>query len=838
MLFALLCITTVIGQSGYYDAVNITYKASTISAILQYQGSASPNTITSLNLTVISETYSRVRIRITDLSQVRWEVPDIIIPVQAPVTFASANYSVSVHNSPFGLTVTRNSNKQQIFNIDPSSVFQYQNQDIIMTTTLNYSFYVYGIGERVTNFPLNPGIYTLFARDAAGPYDNGQAPGKNMYSSQPMFLGLDSTGNAHGGFLLNSNAMDVSITSTSVTFRTIGGIIDYFAFVGNKPEDVVKQYQTLVGFPVLTPYWGLGYHQCRWGYKGLSDLQNVVDKFDQYKIPLDVMWTDIDYMLNYEDFTLDAQRYNYVGMAQFIDSLHSAGRKFVPIMDAAIAETNYSAYNLGSQLNLWIQSPNHPGALLGNVWPGSAVYIDWFNPNATNYWHTMMGDLRQIIEFDGFWNDMNEPSNFCDGECGYPPSQLVQNLPYTPGQTMINTKTIDLAATHYNNILEYNVHNLYGFKMAQNSASYFRDVLNTRPFVISRSSFPGHGRYASKWLGDNFSGFDWLGYSIPGIFNFQMFGIPLIGADICGFNGDTTEELCCRWYQLGMLYPFSRNHNSNNTIPQEPWTFGLTLLTVSNNAIRIKYSLINYYYTLMFQASFEGGSVFKPTFFEFPNDIRLQYTHSQDNFMIGKALLVHPVLAQGVSSVSAYFPAEIWYDWYTGQRIITPFNRTLTLAAPLNGNINIHMRGGHIIPRNDGCLTASTTEQLRFSNLTLVIAINAQGKATGHLVLDDGLSVDTIQSGSFTLVSFTYTENDVFAQLNINVVQSGYTKAPGEWPYISTLVLYGCPLPITSITSQGVQINGNLQYYPNSQLAIAQLNTIVPDANSQITISF
>lgn len=441
------------------------------------------------------------------------------------------------------------------------------------------------------------------------------------------------------------------------------------------------------------------------------------------------------------------------------------------------------------------------------------------------------------MEFDGFWVDMNEASNFCNGECGYSP--VITNLPYTPGQIDLNTKTLDLAATHYSGLIEYDVHTLYGMHMAINSASYFKDVLNTRPFVISRSSFPSHGRFASKWLGDNFSDFDWMAWSIPGVFNFQMFGIPVIGADICGFNDNTNEELCARWFQLGTLYPFSRQHNSNTAIPQEPWSFGPTLLETSTMSIRLRYSLINYLYYLIFNASLNGGSVFKPAFFEYPHDPNLQDFHSQDNFMLGSALIVHPCLAQGATTVDAYFPVDVWYNFITGQQITLPYNHTVTLNAPLRGLVPIHIRGGYIVVKADDSTVAMTIQELRYSTVSLVIAMDPQGIAIGNMVIDDGLSPNTIESGSYTLMNFIYKQaSSTSGILSISASNQGYTKAQGEYPYISNIIIYGCDNFITSITLNGVNVLTNSGFDQYGGVCWAELSSVAPDIESQLYFSF
>ena len=120
----------------------------------------------------------------------------------------------------------------------------------------------------------------------------------------------------------------------------------------------------------------------------------------------------------------------------------------------------------------------------------------------------------------------------------------------------------------------------------------------------------------------------------------------MVGADICGFGGDTTVQLCSRWFQLGALYPFARNHNIMGTQSQEPYALGPVVLEAATKAIKLRYSLLKHMYSI-FVTKRGLGTIWKPLFFAYPlddNNYKDQIADTQ--FLLGSHLLVAPILVE------------------------------------------------------------------------------------------------------------------------------------------------------------------------------------------------
>lgn len=104
--------------------------------------------------------------------------------------------------------------------------------------------------------------------------------------------------------------MDVIVSTsnnkTYVEYRVIGGVFDFrFLLSETSPEIALEKWNLFLGAATIPPFWSFGMHQCRWGYENISMLQDVIKNYEANDLPLDTIWSDIDYMIDYEDFTID-----------------------------------------------------------------------------------------------------------------------------------------------------------------------------------------------------------------------------------------------------------------------------------------------------------------------------------------------------------------------------------------------------------------------------------------------------------------------------------------------------------------------------------------------------
>ena len=207
----------------------------------------------------------------------------------------------------------------------------------------------YGPGELETDFPhsLNEWLRTgLWTHDGV-PFAN-----VNLYGVHNFILGQSYDGNAFGLFFLNSNAQEVDWTPLpTITYRTVGGILEFFLFTGPKPLDVIAQYHDLIGHPLLPPYWSLGFHLCRYGAKNVDYIQNVLKRNLDANIPVDGQWFDIDYMDAYKDWTFEMKNYGTLGNFIRNDLHQKHAIKAIIMVDPAIssqAGPDYEPFNYGN----------------------------------------------------------------------------------------------------------------------------------------------------------------------------------------------------------------------------------------------------------------------------------------------------------------------------------------------------------------------------------------------------------------------------------------------------------------------------------------------------------
>ncbi|XP_058510594.1 lysosomal alpha-glucosidase-like isoform X3 [Solea solea] len=784
-----------------------------------------PRDVSTLRLEIIEETTGCLHLILKDPSSQRYEVK---LPADVPQSRADNSdvlYTTEYQSDPFGFIVRRKSNGHTIINTTVGPLL-FADQYLQLSTTLASSL-VSGLGEHYTFLllDLNWTSLTLWNRDMA-PHAHA-----NLYGSHPFYIVQEADGLAHGVFLLNSNAIEVTLQPTpALTWVSTGGILDLYFFLGPDPQSVIRQYLQVIGHPMMPPYWSLGFHLCRWGYTTTNTTRKVAQRMHNANLPLDVQWNDLDYADKRRIFTFDPWRFG--DLPEMVEEFHRRGMKYILILMAAkasqlltavlcwflpqdpgISSTSptgtYPPFDDGLKRDVFIKNVTGQ-ILIGKVWPGPTAFPDFTNPETRQWWEDCIRDFHSKVPVDGLWIDMNEPANFVQGSMEGCPHTDLEDPPYTPrvGGGELNSGTLCMSAQQRQST-HYNLHNMYGLTEAYATNRALTKVRGKRPFVLSRSSYSGIGRFSGVWTGDVRSDWEQLRFSIPAVLQFSLFGVPLVGADICGFEGNTTEELCGRWMQLGAFYPFMRNHNDNFNAPQEPYVFGQEAQAAMRSALNLRYSLLPFLYTLFHHAHTSADTVARPLFMEFPTDPNCQTIDRQ--FLWGSSLLISPVLEQGSVKLTAYLPFGIWYNLHNGQPFYSK-GQYLLLSAPLD-TINVHVREGHIIPQQDPALTTTASRRNPFF---LTVALSAGGRAWGDLFWDDGDSLDTYKTQDYCYVIFTAGQSQVVSDpLMLNGALDELV--------LGGLQVFGVPSPPRYVLANGEKVSDFMYHSDTKVLTVTKL---------------
>ncbi|KAF2866859.1 alpha-glucosidase-like protein [Massariosphaeria phaeospora] len=817
---------TALNECPGYSASNVVKTDSTLAADLTLAGVACnqySDDIRDLKLLVEYQTDKRLHVKIYDAALNVFQVHEQVLPrpenENAPSSAAALQFDLV--EKPFSFTVRRKENDEILFDTSAAQLV-FETQYVRLRTRLPKDPNLYGLGEHSDSFRLHTQGYQRVMYNSESP---NIPNGKNLYGTHPVYFEHRGDKGTHGVFLLNSDPMNININQTEagdqyLEYNTIGGVVDLYFMAGKQPAEVSSQYAEIVGFSAMYPYWTFGFHQCKYGYYDINMVAEVVANYSTANIPLEVMWTDIDYMNLRMDFTTDPNHFPLKKVQELVRTLHSRKQRYVLILDPGVkAVGNYSTYEKGVEQNVFLKHEDGTD-YLGVQWAGAVVWPDWFAPNTQKWWQDEIAsfmDPETGVDLDGIWVDMNEASNFCqDITCnprkkaedekippvptesprpntgrpipGFPESfqpgssgtkmvkarkseplhrrqssnGTMKGLPdrewFEPKYAINNHRgklsdfTIYTNTSNYDGTRQYDTHNYYGHMMAfaTHSAMLARRP-EVRPFVLSRSTFAGSGRKVTHWFGDNESSWEHYRTSIRQMLAWvAVHQMPMVGSDVCGFNANTDEKLCARWALLGAFQPFYRNHAEESAIPQEFYLWPV-VADAARKAIDTRYKLMDYIYTALYYQTTTGVPMINPLFYLYPSDANT--FGIQHQWFYGDALLISPVTTDYSDTVTYYLPKDIFYDYWTHERIeghganVTVSNVTLT-------DIPVHIRGGTIIPFRAN--SANTTTDLRKQDIWVLVCPGADGTAKGRLYLDEG---ERIEQPNVSEIEFTWDGN-------------------------------------------------------------------------------
>ncbi len=287
--------------------------------------------------------------------------------------------------------------------------------------------------------------------------------------------------------------------------------------------------------------------------------------------------------------------------------------------------------------------------------------LDFTNPAAVRFWRQEV-DKVFALGADGFMQDFGEEvlyaMHFHDG---------------STGTTMHNAYLTDYARATREAITAYEKRHP-GRRLWFFTRAGYTGLPGSAAF--EGGNFPGDE--ATAW--DHGGGLasltsDMLGRAVDGAYGY--------GTDIGGYydytTPPTTKQLFLRWAEWAALSPVFRLHGSGRSGTHTPWSYDSQTVTVYNRLSKLHLAAVPLIMRLWKQAARTGIPVTRPLWLQYPGDRR---TWAQDQeWLLGPDVLVAPVVTDGATQRTVYFPAGCWRSPVSKKRYRGPISARV--AAPL-----------------------------------------------------------------------------------------------------------------------------------------------------------
>lgn len=519
-----------------------------------------------------------------------------------------------------------------------------------------------------------------FRIDAVDPCGFDAELSDPLYKAIPFVVVAGARG-ACGLFYDNLAVADVDLGCTLDnyhglfrSYRAEDGDLDYYVVAGPGVLDVVRRFSWLTGGQAFAPRWSFGFACTSMAIADAPDadarVSGFIDDCRRHDIACDAFHFGSGYSsIGHRRYAFNWNRDKFPDPAATMKRLRDAGMMPVTNLKPCLLD-DHPRLDEARRGGFLVRDAATGEGAVAQFWDGLGFHVDFTHPAGRAWWRAGLESALLDHGVASIWSDNNEyeiwdEDAVCDGDGHAFPQSLAR-----PAQALLMAKV---------------AHETTAARAP-----------SRRPYAITRAGPAGLARYAQTWSGDNATAWKSLRFNLTQGLNMGLSGLFNIGHDVGGFFGPSPgPELLCRFVEFCSLWPrFVMNSWNEDGVVTLPWMHP-GIVDEVRAAMRLRYRLMPYLYTLMWRASAASEPPLRPLFCDFPADEGVAGV--EDAFMFGPDLLAAPVLQEGARERSVRLPAHPggWYDWHDGRHF--EGGAVATVPAPL-GRLPLFVRGGAMVP--------------------------------------------------------------------------------------------------------------------------------------------